>query len=201
MQKTFNRNRSLSTLLVLMGAVWSFVPFSVSQAASSLPSSPDYVAPLKRPSVVPPFLDVNKYANIFSPYDGYKVLQPHVPATSDERYNPEFFPEYVHELVDLRADLTNVQDNVSRLSVQQFNNPGGSTFDPRCDSLDARVRQLEQQIALLTNTANSGTGGPDFDLSDDPNIQTMSRRLTNVEAVAASNDSLIKRVMKFLKLK
>lgn len=157
------------------------------------PSSPDYVPPAPDPSAVAPFIAIGKY----SLGGQYNIVSPHTPTT--EKLPTFFFPEYVHEIVDLRADLTDVQSNVSRLSVQQFNTPtanvSGSVNDPHCDSLDARVRQLEQQLATL------GSSSRVDDLSDDPNIQTITRRLTTVEGVVASNDGLVKRIMKFLKLK
>lgn len=187
--------------LVVVVSSFAILIASPALAISPLPTSPDYVPPLKRPATISPLIDVNKYAIDFSSYDGYKIVSPHTPTTPDERYNPVFYPEYVHEMVDLRTDLTDVQNNVSRLSQQQFNSSpttASSVSDPRCDSLDARVRQLEQQVAALTQ---NGTGGGLDDLSDDPSIQTISRRLTNVEGVTASNDTFIKRIMKFLKLK
>lgn len=168
-------------------------------ALTAAPSSPDYVPPAPDPRAVASFINLSKYNLSVGP--NLTVIQPHTPYL--EKDVTVFYPEYVHEIVDLRADLTDVQNNVSRLSQQQFSTSNnGSALDPRCDSLDARVRQLEQQLAALTM---NGAGGPslaaDVDLSNDPNIQTITRRLTNVEAVAASNDTFIKRIMKLLKIK
>lgn len=143
---------------------------------------------------------------------GYFQIQPHTMVTNDERGNIGRYrlrPEDIHEIVDLRADLNNVTDNVARLSQQQFNGnigSSGSVSDPRCDSLDARVRTLENQLAMLQNNSfsasgvgNVGSGG--VVSSDDPIIQTLTKRISTIDGAMNSYESSIGRILKFLKLK
>lgn len=137
------------------------------------------------------------------------LITPHTTVATDEAPQVIMTPADRHEIVDLRADLTALQSTVNQVTTQQLNN--NSSFNPstnndayRIDALEARINDLTTQLnalrASMPIAMSASVGLPSNNVSYE-DMQALTKRMTNVEGTLSANDSMLKKILSFLKLK
>lgn len=139
------------------------------------------------------------------------LIAPHTTVAADEAPQVIMTPADRHEIVDLRADLTALQNTVNQVTTQQLNN--NSSFSPstnndayRIDALEAKINDLTTQLNALrasmpAATSISASVGLSSNNVSYEDMQTITKRMTNVEGTLSANDSMLKKILSFLKLK
>lgn len=139
------------------------------------------------------------------------LISPHTTVGADEAPQVIMTPADRHEIVDLRADLTALQSTVNQVTTQQLNN--NSSFNPstnndayRIDALEAKINDLTTQLntlraSMLGSTGVSASAGLSSNNVSYEDMQALTKRMTNVEGTLSANDSMLKRILSFLKLK
>lgn len=137
------------------------------------------------------------------------LIVPHTTVNADEAPQVIMTPADRHEIVDLRADLTALQSTVNQVTTQQLNN--NSSFSPstnndayRIDALEAKINDLTTQLnalrASMPGAMSARVGLPSNNVSYE-DMQALTKRMTNVEGTLSANDSMLKKILSFLKMK